>query len=1227
MDASEQIRRFEEFFDGYRTVILSQINKKQNFLVVDFAELSRFDPELAEDVLNSPDETLKAAEVAIKEMEGPAQFRIRLKNLPSSQKIMIRNIRSNNIGPLLIVEGVVRQKSDVRPQVVSSKFECPSCGNVISVLQIEASFKEPTRCGCGRKGKFVLLSKELVDAQGMVLEESPEHLEGGEQPKRINVFLKEDLVSPISEKRTNPGSKIIVVGQVKEVPVVLRSGSRSTRFDLLVEANNVEVSEETFYEVEITPEEERKIKEISQDPAVYEKLTRSIAPSIYGYEKIKESLVLQLLGGVQKKRTDGIVSRGDMHILLVGDPGCIAGDSRVALHYDGMRQIKELGKHHLQQIKEVVSKIRKNSKDKPYDFATRFHIYSKQPVLKVMTETGKQVIGTYNQPFLTKDGWKRADELELGEKIRVMPSLPNLVKKLRRTGFTKLERSCGRLKDNIKIPEFFTPELAALCGHVIGDGNIHPRGHSVACYINSEETDLIEKLSSLWLTTFNVSPRIFETKSNYERFVRSGDGLLRQIFSTKPLNILEVNSRQVAANLSFLKEKAVPQAIFESPKQVIAEFVGWLFEADGCVFSNCRGRTAVQLKSRSLKLLQGVQLLLLYFGIQSRIICDNLCIRRTRDIMLFAKHISFRSEKKVRKMSEALNYLQKRKAHLRRGLQRYEKVSAIEPAGVIDVYDFEVPQSRMFVANGIVCHNSGKSQLLKRVSAIAPKGRYVSGKGVSGAGITAAVVKDEFLGGWSLEAGALVLASNGICCTTEDSEFILEDGRRMTFKDLFNGRKESVIHPKFKVLALNRKTMKIEPFGIKQAIRLKNDKKVCVVKTRTGRKLNLTEDNEVLVCKDSNMIWKRIGSLKPGEYIAVPKLNVLPPTNTLNGLNAHLNEEYIAKIAEGDVLWDKIISVEEITASEVYDFTMLGTDNFIANSVIMHNCIDELDKMNADDRGALHEGLEQQTISISKANIQATLLARTTVLAAANPKFGRFDPYGIIAEQIDLPPTLINRFDLIFPIRDLPNEVNDEKMARHILNLHQSPDAGDEEIPTSLLKKYVAYARQRVAPTLTDSALNEIKEFYVQMRNRVTTEEKASRSIPISARQLEALVRLSEASAKVRLSDKVTKKDARRAIELLTYCLLQIGVDRETGRIDIDRIATGISASQRDKIFHIKEIIAELENKLGKTIPIDDVIKQAAEKGLAEGEVEEVIERLKRSGDVYEPRHGFLQRL
>jgi replicative DNA helicase Mcm len=315
---------------------------------------------------------------------------------------------------------------------------------------------------------------------------------------------------------------------------------------------------------------------------------------------------------------------------------------------------------------------------------------------------------------------------------------------------------------------------------------------------------------------------------------------------------------------------------------------------------------------------------------------------------------------------------------------------------------------------------------------------------------------------------------------------------------------------------------------------------------------------------------------------------------------------FIKNFAFGDIGFEKIASINTVENTDqkwTYDVTIEPNHTFISQNMVLHN-----------------------TISINKANISATLRAETTVLAAANPKFGRFDPYELIPKQIDLPSTLINRFDLIFPIRDIPNKAKDEKTADFILQLHQKASGGEADLTTGVLKKYIAYARQNINPNLTDQALEEIKEYYVKMRSSGEGDE-GFKAIPISARQLEALIRLSEASARARLSDKVSKADARRAIDLVHFCLSQIGVDPETGKLDIDRLTTGITASQRSSISVVKEIIHELEQQIGKQIPVDDILMKAKEKGLDQEKVEEVLDKLKKSGDIFNPQAKFITRI
>ncbi len=677
MDAAEQINRFQEFLEeNYYSKILNNISKGLFFVFVRYPDITRFDPELSEIILEDPEDSIKAAEMALKNIDLPVEqkkvenFRIRFYELPTSQAVAIKNLRSHHIGKFVQLQGIVRQKSDVRPQVTVAKFECPSCGHEISVPQLDEKFREPSRCGCGRKGKFRLVSKSFVDAQGMVLEEAPESLEGGEQPKRINVLLKEDLVSPITEKKTNPGTKIVMTGVLKEIPVTLKTGGQSTRFEIMLESNYVHTIEEQFSEINISEEEKEEIIALSKDKDLLKKIVKSAAPNIYGHDYIKQALILQMVGGLKKVRKGDITSRGDMHILLIGDPG------------------------------------------------------------------------------------------------------------------------------------------------------------------------------------------------------------------------------------------------------------------------------------------------------------------------------------------------------------------------------------------------SGKSQLLKRMSMIAPKGKFVSGKGASGAGLTASVVKDEFLNGWSLEAGALVLANKG-----------------MVF-------------------------------------------------------------------------------------------------------------------------------------------------------------IDELDKMSREDMSAMHEALEQQTVTISKANIQATLLCETTVLAAANPKFGRFDPYEMLAKQIEMPSTILNRFDLIFPFRDMPNKDKDKELASFILTRHKGHTLDKKEtkeLDTEFLRKYIAYAKS-IKPILSDEAIEEIENYYVKMRGS-GSEEDGVKSIPISARQLEGLIRLSEASAKIRLATEITRDDAKMAIELVHYSLTQMGMDPKTGKIDLDRITSGTSASERSGISNVKNIITELEKEHGKNIPMEEIVQMGKEKGISEEDVTQTVEKLKRTGDIYEPKRGYISKI
>ena len=336
--------------------------------------------------------------------------------------------------------------------------------------------------------------------------------------------------------------------------------------------------------------------------------------------------------------------------------------------------------------------------------------------------------------------------------------------------------------------------------------------------------------------------------------------------------------------------------------------------------------------------------------------------------------------------------------------------------------------------------------------------------------------------------------------------------------------------------------------------------------------------------------------------------------------------KYVSKLAPRSVYTSgKGTSGAGLTAAAVRD--ELGGWSLEAGALVLGDqgnvCVDELDKMRSEDRSALHEALEQQTVSIAKAGIMATLNTRCSVLAAANPKFGRFDRYKAVADQIDLPSPILSRFDLTFVIEDKPNVEKDRALAQHILKIHQSSNV-DYEIEPELLRKYIAYARKNINPKLTDEANKVLEEFYVSVRSGGVEEDTP---VPITARQLEAIIRLAEASAKLQLKDKVEASDAHRAITLQRKCLEKVGLDPETGKIDIDKVEGRTPTSDRDRMNKVMEEIGSLEQEF-VNVPVDILKEHLTDKYEISGEkVDSILKQLKAKGLIYEPRNGLVKRL
>ena len=286
-------------------------------------------------------------------------------------------------------------------------------------------------------------------------------------------------------------------------------------------------------------------------------------------------------------------------------------------------------------------------------------------------------------------------------------------------------------------------------------------------------------------------------------------------------------------------------------------------------------------------------------------------------------------------------------------------------------------------------------------------------------------------------------------------------------------------------------------------------------------------------------------------------------------------------------------------------------------------CIDEIDKMRPEDRVAIHEAMEQHTVSVAKGGIVATLNARTAILAAANPALGRYESRRTVTENISLPVTILSRFDLIFVLRDVPKKEVDSKMSEHILEIHRKGSSPIEPpIPLELLRKYISYAKG-IKPTLTSEALQRLKDFYLTMRSVSETE---SSPVAITARQLESLIRLAEARARAALRTEVLAEDAEAAINIAKRSLEEVGIDLSSYKIDIDLIMTGKPKSLRDKLQTLLSALTEMEREIGMVEKVALINRLETEYKIPRNEIERLIAQLQREGTIYEPREGYLKK-
>lgn len=290
-------------------------------------------------------------------------------------------------------------------------------------------------------------------------------------------------------------------------------------------------------------------------------------------------------------------------------------------------------------------------------------------------------------------------------------------------------------------------------------------------------------------------------------------------------------------------------------------------------------------------------------------------------------------------------------------------------------------------------------------------------------------------------------------------------------------------------------------------------------------------------------------------------------------------------------------------------------------------CIDEFDKMSDSTRSVLHEVMEQQTVSIAKAGIITTLNARTSILASANPIGSKYNLQLSVPQNIDLPPTLLSRFDLVYLVLDGIDEATDRRLARHLVDMYieDRPDSGatHETLSIEFLTTYISYARTHIQPTITQPAAEKLVSSYVAMRALGADVSSSEKRITATTRQLESMIRLSEAHAKMRLSTSVEEADVDEAVRLIQSALKQAATDARTGLIDMSLLTEGSSSSDRRRRDDLKAGVLGFVDQSARTgnvaIRYADLLRGMAEQSsvtIAPAEIIEALRVLETEGKV-----------
>ncbi len=955
--------RIESFLKGfkdpqgnavYRSRIRSMSLYQETSLTVDFQDLLSYDNAFLVDAKENPDELLKAADhalVAVLRIEdneyverlGADRFKLRFVNY--AEHVPLRAIRSKHVGKLIHISGIMMRASEVKPLLVEAAFLCRVCGDITRQEQEDGRYTEPAECQhCKAKTPMRLIPEQSIfqDWQKVRIQEAPEELPPGQMPRSVDVILKGDIVDI-----SRPGDLVKITGILRTTPDFSRRGGRLATFNIFIEANGVEIAEKEYEEIDITPEDMKRIEDLAKDPFVHQRICSSIAPAIQGHDLVKESIALMLFGGVTKTLPDGTRLRGRSNILLVGDPGTgksVWGGEHIYIQgppfSDGQWAIEPIGciidtllnKY----AGDVISK--KSTEMLRLPIGLQIYTLSMDPVhlkthksriievsrhktdhlVRVYTASGRSVVMTPDHSMsVLKGGCLQvvtAHDLKPGILVPIARSI-NLSEHNNCMATLDIE---DKVSDN--VVESNTPALDSIpvwdltSNHHIALSIIPiatPSLVSVSSVNLHVNSSLHEDNNCSWAAkTLPLDDRlgrvigmylaVGSVKKNTVRFMRLDDEITQRLtsdlrdlcgtFYVAPRAVY-VSQSKISRFLSRLfgcntNERNLPGRLLTAPRVFRRALLSAFFTSNGWIDESSVSICAItDSKALAYQLCDMLSTFGVFASIRRKSSRSSTHKTRTHytiviageDVLGFHQKIGFTLQSK-NELLESIIRVSTLPSHLSGAVSdiywdRVTRIEHIHEDAV--VYDVGTEDGHFMLANGnLIVHNS---QILKFVAGLASRALYTSGKGTTAAGLTAAVVHDADTGTMTLEAGALVLADQGIACLHPTTKVIL-DNQIVAIESIFDEKFKTQVTSGGEVVEISPIKGQVKAFDIDDLVsidsactlirRKRYTGKLIRAKLESGFEIRLTPDHKVV--DGDTLQWKDISSCHVGELILSP---------------------------------------------------------------------------------------------------------------------------------------------------------------------------------------------------------------------------------------------------------------------------------------------------------------------------------------------------------------------